>query len=81
MRICFFGKMGDVIGREVEIEIPASTATVAGLRRLLAEHFPAAAGALGEARLRACIADAMVNDSHSIAGVERVEFFPPLSGG
>ncbi len=81
MRICFFGKMGEVIGREVEIEISASTATVAGLRRLLAEQFPDAADALGGARLRACIADAIVHDSHSIAGVERVEFFPPLSGG
>ena len=81
MRIGFFGKMGEIIGREVEIEIPASTGTVAGLRRLLAEHFPAAADALDDARLRACIADTMVDESHSVAGVERVEFFPPLSGG
>lgn len=81
MRVCFFGKMGEAIGREVEIEIPGSAGTVAGLRGLLAEHYPDAADALTDLGLKACIADAIVNDDHPIAGVEQVEFFPPLSGG
>lgn len=81
MRIKFFGKIGAAIGREVEIEIPGSTATVAGLRSLLADHYPDAADALTDHGLKACIADAIVDDNHPIAGVEQVEFFPPLSGG
>lgn len=81
MQIGFYGEMGERIGREVE-HLPAPDATtVAGLRRSLASAYPHEAEALLSPRLKAFVADAQVGDEAGLAGVARVEFLPPLSGG
>lgn len=80
MQVGLFGRIGDLLGREVEIDA-AGAATVTDLRRLLASNFPEAADEIAGTALKAAIGDRMVEDGHSLIGVDRVEFFPPLSGG
>jgi len=81
MRIGFFGRLGERIGREVDLDLPADACTVADLRLHLARQFPAASGDLASGSLRACVDEAIVPDSHVVRPGQRVEFFPPLSGG
>jgi len=81
MRIGFFGRLGERIGRAVDLDLPADACTVADLRLHLARQFPAASGDLASGSLRACVDEAIVPDSHVVRPGQRVEFFPPLSGG
>lgn len=80
MKVRFYGKLGEQLGAEVDVDTPAGTETVAELRSVLAEMFPGAAIDL-QRRSRACIADAIVGEDRELIGTEIVEFFPPLSGG
>lgn len=80
MKIRFYGKLGEKLGPEIEIDPPAGTNTVLKLRKALAEMFPDASIDLQQ-RSRACIADSIVGEGHELGGTEEVEFFPPLSGG
>ena len=81
MRITFFGKLGDRIGRDVDVDLPAARCSVAELRRHLAERYPAAAEDLAARTLRACVDEAIVPESYMIGPDQTVEFLPPLSGG
>ena len=80
MTVHFFGKLGDMIGREVEVEAPAGC-TVAELRALLARLHPHAGEELASPSLRAAIGDALVAEDCAVPAGGAVEFFPPLSGG
>ena len=80
MKIRFYGRLGEKLGSEVDVDPPAGTDTIVKLRNLLADMYPDAAQDLRE-RSRACVADSIVNESYKLVGTEAVEFFPPLSGG
>ena len=77
MKVLFYGRLADAIGRDIELE--GYACSVAELRRRVAASHPDAADALG--RSRAVIASAMVGDEHVIAPTDQVEFLPPVSGG
>ena len=79
MKILFYGRLGERIGREIELEMPA-VSNVAELRSALAGIYPDEAVELLQ-QSRACVEDMIVNDDHIIVGTGTVEFFPPLSGG
>jgi molybdopterin synthase sulfur carrier subunit len=81
MRIGFFGRIGERIGREVDLDLPAEACSVAELRLHLAQQFSAAAADLASGSLRACVDETIVSDSHILRPGQKVEFFPPLSGG
>lgn len=80
MKIKFYGRLGEKLGSEIDVDPPAGTDTVVKLRDVLAEMYPDASGDLRQ-RSRACVADSIVNEGHMLVGIETVEFFPPLSGG
>jgi molybdopterin converting factor small subunit len=80
MKILFFGKLRDALGDERELAGEEGE-TVARLRGRLADLHPEAAGVLLNPGARACIDDAIVGEDFVVAGDNRVEFFPPLSGG
>jgi molybdopterin converting factor small subunit len=80
MKILFFGKLRDALGDERELTNEEGE-TVAQLRRRLAALNPQAAGDLLGPGVRACVADTIVGEDFVVAGHDRVEFFPPLSGG
>jgi molybdopterin converting factor small subunit len=80
LKVRFYGRLGDRLGQEVEVDLPPGAETVIDLRELLAAMYPLASSDLRQ-RSRACIADAFVLDDHRLGGTETVEFMPPLSGG
>lgn len=80
MKVRFYGRLGERLGTEIDVDPPAGTDTIVKLRNLLADMFPDASADLQQ-RSRACVANSIVGESHKLAGVETVEFFPPLSGG
>lgn len=79
MKIHFYGRLAESVGRDIEIEIPEGC-SVADLRERLAIEYPRAASALGQ-RVRALVGDIVVTDSHIVRPGDSVEFFPPVSGG
>ena len=81
MKIHSFGKLGELIGRELDIEAPPGGCTVAELRGLLADRYPHAGQELASVSLRACVDDVIVGEQFPIPPGAAVEFFPPLSGG
>lgn len=72
-KIAFYGKLADMIGREVELALPAGGCTIAALR--------ARFDGLDRATVRACVNDATVSEDHVVMPGDRVDFLPPLSGG
>ncbi|HEX6376123.1 MAG TPA: MoaD/ThiS family protein [Allosphingosinicella sp.] len=80
MRIGFFGRLRDALGDEREVAGEAGE-TVSRLRIRLAGLHPRAAPDLLSPRVRACVADEIVDEDFLLGGHERVEFLPPLSGG
>ena len=81
MRLVCYGRLGELIGREIEVDTPGRSCTVAELRALLASLYPDAADELRRPALRACVGDALVDEGFRIEGEATVELFPPLSGG
>ena len=80
MRISLYGKLGEVIGREISLAEIAGR-TVAHVRRTLAEQHPRLAADLLSPRVRACVNDAIVGDDHVIQSADDVALLPPVSGG
>ena len=77
MRIRLYGRLGDAIGRETEVDAPDGS-TVADIRQLLTASHPAVPEAL--ARSRACAGERLVRDDER-PGSDVLEFLPPVSGG
>ncbi len=80
MKIGFFGRLRDALGDEREVAAEEGE-TVARLRIRLAGLHPQAAADLLGAGVRACVDAVIVGQDFRRCGQERVEFFPPLSGG
>ncbi len=80
MKVGFFGRLRDALGDEAEVAAEEDE-TVARLRIRLAGLYPRAAGDLLSPRVRACVADRIVGEDFRLAGHERIDFLPPLSGG
>ena len=72
-KIAFYGKLAELIGREVDIDLPAGGCTIAALR--------ARFDGLDRATVRACVNDASAGEDHVVRHGDRVDFLPPLSGG
>jgi molybdopterin converting factor small subunit len=81
VKVIFFGKLGESIGREIAFDVPPDGCSVAQLRTLLGQRFPVARADLEGPALRACVNDAIVDDAFVVTPGLDVEFFPPLSGG
>jgi molybdopterin converting factor small subunit len=79
MRIQFYGKLAETLGRHVEVKV-GDECSISEIRQRLCNDYPHAAGALA-ARVRAFVDDRFVDDSHVVAAGETVEFLPVISGG
>jgi molybdopterin converting factor small subunit len=80
VKVAFFGSLGEAIGREVEFDA-GQCRTVGDLRAAVAAHYPDAAGLIRHEAVRGLVGDRIVPEDFRLDGVDRVEFFPPLSGG
>jgi len=74
MKILFFGRLAESLGREVELELPEVGCTVAELRLRLG-------GPVASPAVRACIDRAMVPETARVLPHHEVAFVPPVSGG
>jgi len=81
MRVHFYGRIGDRLGRSHKLELPEDAATVADLRQLLARTYPDAAGEIASPSLKVSVGDEIVGEGFDIRRASVVEFFPPVSGG
>jgi molybdopterin converting factor small subunit len=81
LHLLFYGKLVDLLGREVNIECGSTAETVAMVRERLAELYPNARSELLKPTLRACIGDVLVDDEFAVQPGVTIEFFPPVSGG
>jgi len=77
MKILFFGRLGETIGREIDFDLPAGGCTVAELRAKLA----LAHSDLGATSVRACIDREIAPETARVLPGQEVAFIPPLSGG
>jgi sulfur-carrier protein len=81
MKILFFGRLAESLGREVDLDVPDAGCTIAELRRRLAGAVPEAAGQLSRPGVRACIDRVIVPESARVLPHHEIAFVPPLSGG
>jgi molybdopterin converting factor subunit 1 len=77
MKILFFGRLGETIGREVQFDLPDGGCTVAELRAALAERHEG----LAAKSVRACIDQEIAPESALVLPGHEIAFIPPLSGG
>jgi molybdopterin converting factor small subunit len=80
VKVRSYGKLADVLGPERDVGIDAPC-TIAELRAHLAAECPQAAEPLANGRVRACVSDTIVPDSHVVAPGETIELLAPVSGG
>ena len=81
MKIGFFGALGDLVARSIDLDLPASIVNVGQLRDYLSGQYPIAGPLLSDDRSRCVVEGSLVESGCSLQGVELVEFLPPVSGG
>ncbi len=78
--VLFFATLRDRVGaRQVTLDLDAAVDSVARLRALLAERYPAAADNLSVAL--AAVNEEFASEQDAISDGDEVAFFPPVSGG
>ena len=75
LRVLFFGRVADALGRERQVELPEAGCTIAQLRRLLAEDV------LLQPGVRASVDKQVVTDEAIVRPGAEVAFFSVFSGG
>ncbi len=75
VKVLFFGKVGDQLGREREVAIPEGGCTVLELRRLIDE------AALAVRGVRASVNREIAPDDARVRPGDEVAFFSLFSGG
>lgn len=80
MKIRFYGRLADAVGRELDLE-GAAPCSIRQLRdRLIADH-PGLNETLSNTRVRACVSNVFVDDPYVVGANDCVEFLAPVSGG
>jgi molybdopterin converting factor small subunit len=77
VKVRFYGRLADVIGREIELDVAPCTA--GDLRRRLAERHPAASDILR--RSRAIAGDVVIGDDQLVPDDSEIELLPQVCGG
>lgn len=81
MDVRLYGRLADILGRELRVEVPGASCSVADLRSQIAEDHPQSREHILSSQVRACVGDTLVPDTYRVNTSEAVEFFPPVSGG
>jgi sulfur-carrier protein len=83
VKVLFFAGLREQLGAAaIEVELPASIATVGALRAHLRSRGSAYESALGERKaLRMALNQEMVQPSAPLRAGDEIAFFPPVTGG
>ncbi len=79
LRVLLFGRVSDLLGREIEALIPQNGCTVGELRRLIADQ--SASDALLQKGVRASLDKQVAGDDAVVRPGAEVAFFSVFSGG
>lgn len=79
--VTLYGKLADVLGSRVLVAGGELAEPVTAIRARIAQLDPRLGTLLADARVRACVADAIATDSTVAGPGEPVEFLPVVSGG
>ena len=78
MRLTFFGRLRDVVGAgEIDRSLPTNVVDCESLRLWIGAEFPAVV----DPRVRIALDEVIASGAAPIAGVRKVAFLPPVSGG
>ncbi|MGZ9098427.1 MAG: MoaD/ThiS family protein [Brevundimonas sp.] len=80
-RILFFGRVGERLGPEGSLDLPAGGLTVREIRRRLAERDAVAAEALLRPDVRASVDLVVVGEDAQALPHQEIAFFSIFSGG
>jgi molybdopterin converting factor small subunit len=80
LTIAVFGRLAESVGGEFVFDV-RGPCSVGDLRQRLADAYPPIGGDLLGNKVRFCVEDRLVPDSHIITEARRVELLSPLSGG
>ena len=75
------GRLADLAGDVVDVEVPNAGISITDLRAALASAHPALADAMLGPNVRACVDEMLVDDTTTVRPGQVIAFFPPLSGG
>ena len=81
MNVRLYGRLADMLGKQVLLDLAQSSCSVGQLRAAIAERHPPAGPEIMSQRVRACVGDTLVGEDHLVTAGQTVEFFPPVSGG
>ena len=79
LRILLFGRVSDLLGREVEVLVPEDGCTVGELRRLISDQ--TGSDALLQKGVRASLDKRVAGDDAVVRPGAEVAFFSVFSGG
>lgn len=80
-RILFFGRVGEKLGPEGQLDLPAEGSTVREIRQRLAQHDGVAADALLRPDVRASVDLVVVGEDAMARPDQEIAFFSIFSGG
>ncbi|HWQ87647.1 MoaD/ThiS family protein [Brevundimonas sp.] len=80
-RILYFGRVGERLGAEGQLDLPADGLPVREIRRLLAAQDEVAADALLRPDVRACVDLVIVGENALARPGQEIAFFSLVSGG
>lgn len=80
MKIRFYGRLADLIGREIDLDVPGPV-SVADLFRRLAQMYSDAGDPLLNPRVRAVVGNQLVPQDFMLHPEDKLEILPIVSGG
>ena len=81
VKVVFYGRLADLMGREREAPLGGASATVGDLMRRMAADEADFAAALASMRVRYAVNDLMVTPEATVNAGDEIAVLPPFSGG
>lgn len=79
--ILFFGRLGEQLGRQRDIDLPSGGCTIAELRQRLVDDVGEAASCLLDPTIRASVDQVITTENQRVNAGQEIAFLSPLSGG
>lgn len=81
VRVLFFGRVADALGRELQVDLPPQGCSIGELRERLSALGEVAREALGRCDVRMAVDQILADDGSWVRPRQEVAFFSMFSGG